>query len=46
MNPTPLKKLKEDKAVIKMFAKRDKELDLMKKKHEKVRMNIVSENLG
>ncbi|XP_052768513.1 1-phosphatidylinositol 4,5-bisphosphate phosphodiesterase beta-1-like isoform X1 [Mya arenaria] len=33
--PTPLSKLKEEKAVFKMISKRDKDLELLKKKHEK-----------
>ncbi|WAR18943.1 PLCB3-like protein [Mya arenaria] len=35
--PTPLSKLKEEKAVFKMISKRDKDLELLKKKHEKER---------
>ena len=40
--PTPLSELKKEKSYFKMLVKRDKDLEMLKKKHEKVRAKIVS----
>ena len=43
--PTPLSELKKEKSYFKMLVKRDKDLEMLKKKHEKVRDKIVSQQV-
>ena len=38
--PTPLSELKKEKSYFKMLVKRDKDLEMLKKKHEKVRATL------
>lgn len=40
LTPTPLPELKKDKMFFKMLVKRDKDLEMLKKKHEKCRENM------
>ena len=38
LTPTPLQELKKEKSYFKMLVKRDKDLEMLKRKHEKVRI--------